>query len=333
MDLTDAYTCPGCLGIRPHCICKINFWGEKQGGSEVNRKVTIDYEKLVKSIPVNKRQDLLALFVTGLNLDIVYSILDRKIEYITRNGHRIIIGEKPVQRKVHYLNPVTQQIMCPTGFNMPAYSIKTLKKSMNIPEVTCLRCLAMMKALDNKREAEKDVMSIELPEVLVSNKLVSCRDFNLAIQTSSSERQQLVQSAVHSLDKGERVLIITSRVDFMHHINQMISEHNSEYLGDLFFSGSTTKERRRMLASSNLVIAVLQTISTGVNLSGFDRLIFIDCRNNLVVERIVANYEGRKITKKVEQKDGVVIEVPRAFISELQRDGKARAYKSERYTK
>lgn len=28
MDLTDAYTCPGCNGIRPHCTCDENYWSE-----------------------------------------------------------------------------------------------------------------------------------------------------------------------------------------------------------------------------------------------------------------------------------------------------------------
>jgi hypothetical protein len=99
----------------------------------------------IKQIPVRKRIDCLEEFVTGLNLDHIYSVLD-KMETIDRSGYRIIIGPKPVQRKIHFkiVTDIGTQVKCPVANGMSTRALNRLKLTEDTKKVTCKKCLAIL---------------------------------------------------------------------------------------------------------------------------------------------------------------------------------------------
>jgi hypothetical protein len=103
----------------------------------------------IKKIPLRQRLELLPLLLTGLNLDMVYSKID-KLEVITRGaGYRIIIGEKPVERKVHFkCQDKHPQLKCKIDRNVQVsrWGIK-YKYTDDASKVTCLRCISLMKLI------------------------------------------------------------------------------------------------------------------------------------------------------------------------------------------
>jgi hypothetical protein len=105
---------------------------------------------MIKKIPLKRRQDFLIEFVTGLNLDVVYHVLDKKIETIERGGYRIILGERPVARKTHYsvqTRPNEFNLLCPVAASLPANAVRRLKHTTIAAEVTCKRCKVLLEKL------------------------------------------------------------------------------------------------------------------------------------------------------------------------------------------
>lgn len=99
----------------------------------------------IKGISLKDRNELLPLFLTGMHLGYVQNMLN-KMEIHSNGPYRIIIGERPVLRKVHLHVSTTPKkgitILCSTALNNQRMKDR-LKVSMDISEVTCKSCLSI----------------------------------------------------------------------------------------------------------------------------------------------------------------------------------------------